>query len=162
MTVKITLPLLIAATLALGACKKKEDPAPAAVDSSAASAAPAPAADTASAAPSGSAAAGDDDVMDYPDETPMSGTVEVLRDFAVHTAADPASKTLSHVGRGTLINLKASHSNWMKIEYPVGVGELGPGWIELKQLGDPRVKIRRDNPLAKHRVRPPRKHRPHR
>lgn len=45
---------------------------------------------------------------------------------------------LTRLAPGTLINLKGSHGNWMLIEWPSGVGQLSPGWIELR-ANDSRV-----------------------
>jgi hypothetical protein len=93
---------------------------------------------------------GPGEVAHYPDEVPMgSVTVELLQQFTVHQAADLNSPVLTTVGRGVYINIKATHSNWMLIEYPSGVGQLSPGWIDLRNVYDRRVR------LHKGKVRPP-------
>jgi hypothetical protein len=165
MRITTALPLFIVAALATGCGGNKKEDATASSASAVATTAAPPPADTASAAPaasataeapaaSGTAAAGSSEVQDYPDEVPFSQTVECLHEFTVHAAADNASTVLTKIGKGTLVNLKASHANWMKIEYPSGPAELSPGWVELR-ANDPRVKHRKDNPLSKHKRKPP-------
>lgn len=137
-TTSFILGLALAAT-ALGGCKKKEE------EAAPASAAPAPEAAPAAPAPADSGAApaeggeGEDDVKHYPTETPMSGTVRVKINFNAYKEADLASEKVGTVPAGTLIDLKATYSNWMLVEFPVGVGELGPGWIQLPNINDARV-----------------------
>jgi hypothetical protein len=75
--------------------------------------------------------------------------VEILKQFTVHQAADLASPTLTRVGRGTFVNVKATYSNWMLIEYPSGVGQMSPGWIDLRSVYDPRVRIHRQKVPAR-------------
>lgn len=145
----LTGPSLLLAALLLSACEKDDARLPGS---------DAQTTTTTAAAPTPSSSAAADEIADYPDEVPINDTtVEVLRDFAVHQAADPTSKTLSTIGPGTIIDLVASRSGWMKIAYVVAPGELGPGWIELSSTSDPGVKVRRDNPLGRHRRRSPRR-----
>jgi len=114
--------------------------------------------------PRPSAAPGE--VARYPDEVPMGTiTVELLRDFAVHQAADLGSPILTHVGRGVMINVKATHSNWMLIEYPSAVATMSPGWIDLRNVYDPRVRVHNGPPALPARLpggRTPRIPPPHR
>jgi hypothetical protein len=131
MNSKIAMCGLMALALAVGAGCKKKDDATATVDADA----PPPAAPSATAP----APADTGTVASYPNMTPMGGTVRLLQPFTVHQAADLASPVLSSVGVGTFVNLKGSFSNWMLIEYPSGVGQLSPGWIELRSINDPRV-----------------------
>ncbi|MFO0758573.1 MAG: hypothetical protein U0359_18920 [Byssovorax sp.] len=132
MTIKTTLTLLLAATLCAG-CGKKDDggAAPAGTDQGAA----APGSTGAAAAPANG------EVASYPGQVQQGGTVRLLQPFTVHQAADINSPVLSHVGVGQWINLKASYSNWMLIEWPSGVGQMSPGWIELRGISDPRVQV---------------------
>jgi 3-oxoacyl-ACP reductase-like protein len=121
--IKTTGLLLISLSVVAG-CKKKDaaESAPAGTD--------APAATAAAAAPS-TAAPGE--VASYPNMTPEGGrTVRLLQPFVVHQAAENGSATLAKLGVGTLVNLKGSLSNWMLIDWPSGVGQLSPGWIELR------------------------------
>jgi hypothetical protein len=150
---RIPPPVLMAAVLVLGVgCRRKEE-APAPEKTTAAPAPPPPANTAAAAAPTASADPGQ--VASYPDEVSLGTvTVEVLKDFAVHQAADLSSPILTHVGGGEYINLKATHSNWMKVEYPSGPGQLSPGWIDMRNAFDPRVRHHR-GPLP---VRPTRFH----
>jgi hypothetical protein len=81
------------------------------------------------------------EVQRYPDEVSLGTvTVELLRDFAVHQAADLSSPILTHVGRGVDINLKATHSNWMLIEYPSAPKTMSLGWVDMRNVYDPRVR----------------------
>lgn len=90
------------------------------------------------------------EVAHYADEVPMgSVTVELLREFTIHQAADLNSPVIAHVGRGVMINVKATHSNWMLIEYPSAVATMSPGWIDLRNIYDRRVRVRNG------RARPP-------
>jgi hypothetical protein len=90
------------------------------------------------------------EVQRYSDEVPMgSVTVELLREFTIHQAADLNSPVIAHVGRGVMINVKATHSNWMLIEYPSAVATMSPGWIDLRNIYDRRVRVRNG------RIRPP-------
>jgi hypothetical protein len=98
-----------------------------------------PEATATTAAPPPPAAPATGTVATYPNMTPQGGTVRLLQPFVVHQAASNDSPVLSHVGVGTWVNLKASFSNWMMIEWPSGVGQVSPGWIELRDVGDPRV-----------------------
>lgn len=128
MNSKIAMCGLLAAALLVGGCKKKEDTAP----STGSAEAPPPGAP-------GAAVAGG--VATYPNMTPQGGTVRLLQPFTVHQAADTASPVLSTLGVGTFVNLKGSFSNWMMIDWPSGVGQLSPGWIELRSIYDPRVTV---------------------
>lgn len=148
---RITPPLLalVVTTLLVGAgCKKKEEPAPETTVTAAPTPPPAPApTSTASAAP------GPGEVQHYPDEVPMgAATVELLQPFTVHQAADLASPVIAHVGRGEMVNIKATHSNWMLIEYPSAVATMSPGWIDLRNIYDPRVRMHHGPPALPARL----------
>jgi 3-oxoacyl-ACP reductase-like protein len=156
-TLRLTAILLAALVLVAG-CKKKhsdDDDDKAATTATAAPAPPPPPAPPATA----SAAPGPGAVAHYPDEVPLGTvTVEVLQDFAVHQAADLTSPILTHIGHGELINLKATHSNWMLLEYPSGVGQMSPGWVDMRNISDPRVRIHHGPPgLPARPVYPPRR-----
>lgn len=129
--------LLIAA-----GCPEKDDPPPRPVAPVAAPP-PRPTAPVASVAvPAPSASADTSAVASYPDQVPMGhATIELLQPFTVHQAADHTSPEIAQVGRGTLINVKATHSSWMLIEYPSGVGQLSPGWVDLANVFDRRVRL---------------------
>ena len=96
-------------------------------------------ADGGAAAPGSSAAAAAGGVTTYPTQVVQGGTVRLVDGFTVHSAADQNSPVLTRLGVGTLINLKASYSNWMMIEYPSAVATMSPGWIQLRDATDPRV-----------------------
>ena len=79
------------------------------------------------------------EIASYPNQIPQSGTKLTKVPFVIRQAADPNAAIIARIGPNTLINLKASFSSWMLIEYPSGVGQLSPGWIDL-DLKD-RVKV---------------------
>lgn len=134
MRTNIALSLLMAgsltAVIAAAGCGKKSGD-----ESTATSAAPTSAPAPATAAPANTLAGG---VATYPNMIPEGGTKSLLVPFTVHQAASNDSPVLTHIGVGTWINLKASYSNWMLIEWPSGVGQVSPGWIELRS-NDARV-----------------------
>jgi hypothetical protein len=135
---------LLALSLALApACNRSPDGDDSGGTSRAKTAAPAPApkphAPATAAAP---APAPTSSVAAYPDEVPLGTvTVELREEFTVHQAADLTSPVVAHVGKGEYVNCKATHSNWMKIEYPSGPGQLSPGWVDLRNVMDPRVRV---------------------
>jgi hypothetical protein len=144
--------IVLAALVVVPGCKKRssdEDGDKAATAAPAPAPPPPPPAQTA--APTASAGPGE--VAHYPDEVPLGTvTVEVLKDFAVHQAADLTSPILTHIGHGELINLKATHSNWMLLEYPSGVGQMSPGWVDMRNIYDPRVRIHHGPPALPARL----------
>ena len=132
MSIKTTLTLLMAALLAINvaACKKSDPTDGSAPENSGAlGTPPAPAAPAAGA------------VATYPNQVNMGSiTRQTLQSFTVKSAADNTAATIGHVSVGTWINIKASYSNWFMIEFPTGVGQLSPGWIELRGgVSDPRL-----------------------
>jgi hypothetical protein len=133
MSIKTTLTVMMAASLAINvaACKKTDPTADANPDSSGATIGTPPSA----AAPAPGA------VASYPTQVNMGSTTrQTLQSFTVKQAADGNSATIGHVSVGTWINIKASYSNWYLIEFPTGVGQLSPGWIELRGgVSDPRL-----------------------
>ncbi|MBW2522682.1 MAG: hypothetical protein JRI23_00840 [Deltaproteobacteria bacterium] len=72
------------------------------------------------------------EVKTYPNQIPASGTYVLLKSFNVHQAADIESKKLGGVGRGTIINLKATLGEWLLVKWPSGPGEMKPGWIKVR------------------------------
>ena len=136
MSIKTALTLMIAASMALGvgACKKN-DPEPVAAPESSGNTIGTPAP---SAAPPPAATG---QVASYPNQVNMGSlTRQTLQPFTVKQAADNSSATIGHVSVGTWINIKASYSNWFLVEFPTGVGQLSPGWIELRGgVSDPRL-----------------------
>lgn len=133
MSIKTTLMVMMATSLAINvaACKKPDPTADANPDSSGATIGTPPSA----AAPAPGA------VASYPTQVNMGSTTrQALQSFTVKQAADGNSATIGHVSVGTWINIKASYSNWYLIEFPTGVGQLSPGWIELRGgVSDPRL-----------------------
>lgn len=78
-------------------------------------------------------------------EVPQGGTVKLLHAFTVKQAPDPLSPRLTNLGPGTFVDLKGTCGNWMKIMYPIGVGQLGPGWVELREVNNP-TNVQRTTP----------------
>ncbi len=132
---------LAAATLLSGSvisCKKKDEPAPAA----SATAAPEPPKPEVKDA----GKKDDDEVKRYDDEQKESGTVRVAVDrVRVHVDADPSSKLLTTLNKGTLVNRLARKGNFLLIEYPSGVGQLSPGWVLAVQAS---TKVEKVDPDA--------------
>lgn len=126
MTIKTTLPAGIAISLLLlgGGCKKGDASSTAAPDQSGATAI--------GVAPPTTAPQTGVVVATYPDTVPQSGTKQLLQPFTVYQAADATSPVLTRVSTGQWINLKGSRANWMLIEWPSGVGQMSPGWIESR------------------------------
>lgn len=135
MSIKTTLTLMMAASLAINvaACHKTDATGGVATDSSGATVGTA-------AAPAAPAAG---EVASYPTQVNMGSiTRQTLQSFTVKQGADNNSATIGHVSVGTWINIKASYSNWFLIEFPTGVGQLSPGWIELRGgVSDPRLAV---------------------
>jgi hypothetical protein len=135
MSIKTTLTLMMAASLAINvaACKKSDPTGGAAPDNSGGTVGTPPAGD----APAAGA------VATYPNQVNMGSiTRQTLQSFTVKAAADNNAATIGHVSVGTWINIKASYSNWFMIEFPTGVGQLSPGWIELRGgVSDPRLAV---------------------
>jgi hypothetical protein len=66
-------------------------------------------------------------------ERPESGTVTALKVLQIYKAPDSTSERLSTIGPGTWVDLLgAKGGNWICIDYPTGVGQLSPGWIEVR------------------------------
>jgi hypothetical protein len=117
--------LIVAATLVLGAGCKGSDEA-----QKADTPPPPPAASTP--APTASAAA---------TEVAVGGTVLTQQAIKVYQAADPASTLLTTLGPGTLVETKTRYGDWMKINWPSGVGKLSPGWCQSAYLATPRAVV---------------------
>ena len=133
MSTKTTFMVMMAAALALNvAACKKSDPTSEANAEGTGNAIGTP-------APTAAPAAGE--VASYPTQVNMGSiTRQTLQQFTVKQAADGNAATIGHVSVGTWINIKASYSNWFLIEFPTGVGQLSPGWIELRGgVSDPRL-----------------------
>jgi hypothetical protein len=148
MMIKISLPVVMAASLLLGAGCKKNDPNP--------NGAPDQAGTTGIGTPQGLAPANPNAVTTYPDMVPQSGTKQLLQPFTVYQAADSTSAVLTRVSTGQWINLKGSRGNWMMIEWPSGVGQMSPGWIEVRGgASDSRLSQNPPAPTVPATVAPP-------
>ncbi|HEY6558266.1 MAG TPA: hypothetical protein VI072_13375 [Polyangiaceae bacterium] len=69
------------------------------------------------------------------DEIAETGTVKVNATAKVHREADTASEGIISLAKGTLVNRLARKDKFVLIEYPLGAGELSPGWVETRFLG---------------------------
>jgi len=141
-----------------GACKKRDEPAPAAVVSSAAeqaaaaSAAVAQAAAAASAAQAAAAVASASaapiasaapaapalgDVKRFPDkEKAASGSTKVLlAESKVYDEPDATKPSVASLPKDLAVTrLAALGADWVLVEFPSGVGKVSPGWVEAKSL----------------------------
>jgi len=133
MSTKTTFMVMMTAALALNvaACKKSDPDAGGSPDSTG----------NALGTPTPPAAPAAGAVASYPTQVTMGSiTRQTLQSFTVKQAADSNAATIGHVSVGTWINIKASYSNWFLIEFPTGVAQLSPGWIELRGgVSDPRL-----------------------
>jgi len=91
---------------------------------------------------------GDDEVKTYPNQIPASGTYVLLKSFNIYQAADVESKKLGGVGRGTIINLKASLGEWLLVKWPAGPGEMKPGWLKVRTSQSNFIKPSTEEPDA--------------
>jgi hypothetical protein len=81
-----------------------------------------------------SAAAPSSDVVSYPEQVTQSGTVKLAQQVKVHQAADTTSTMLTRLGPGTVVEKKASYGEWLLVNWPSGVGETSPGWVQSSYL----------------------------
>jgi trimeric autotransporter adhesin len=143
------------------ACKKSDDPAPAAAVSAnveqaaaAASAALARAAAAASAAQAAAAAAATasvapavassapnapvlGDVKRFGDkEKAVSGSVKVsLEESKVYNEPDATKPSVASLPKDLAVTRLATlGTDWVLVEFPSGVGKVSPGWVEAKSL----------------------------
>jgi hypothetical protein len=70
-------------------------------------------------------------IKDCPGQTKLSGTRRVLRPLSVYEATDTSSTRITGLAPGTLVNLKFQCGNWIMVDYPSGVGQMSPGWVNV-------------------------------
>ena len=63
-------------------------------------------------------------------DRPETGTVTALRTLQIYKTPDNTSEKLESISRGTWVNLLGAKGTWWCIDYPCGVGQLCPGWVE--------------------------------
>lgn len=80
------------------------------------------------------AAEDDTEVKKYDDMVRDGGTYRLLKQFVVYTEADAASTELKRLAHGTIVNFRYRRGEWRMVEWPSGVGELSPGWIQLRRV----------------------------
>jgi hypothetical protein len=98
------------------------------------------------------------EVKRYPNETPVgNATVRAVIPFNVYREADLASEKLGGIAAGTFVNVMATYSNWILVEWPSGVGELSPGWAPIPNIYDKRLAqaAEDENPRRKLKRREP-------
>jgi len=140
----------------LPACKKKDKDESADTAAPEAAPPPPPPAEPAPADPAAPAAPTGKEVTRYPNETPIgNATVRAVVPFNVYRSADLTSERLGGIAPGTFVNVMATYSNWILVEWPSGVGELSPGWAPIPNIydkrlaqaakeDDPRLKVRKE------------------
>lgn len=74
---------------------------------------------------------GDDEVKEYPQQIPASGTFILRKSFNIYKEADVESKRLGGAGNGTIVRRKATLGQWWLIKWPAAPGEMKPGWIRI-------------------------------
>jgi hypothetical protein len=124
---------------ALLACKKKStDATPVAVEAAAVP--------VATAEPPKPAEPVKEEVKRYgADEIAETGTVKVNATAKVFREADTASEGIISLAKGTLVNRLARKDKFVLIEYPLGAGELSPGWVETRFLGATALNLKVDD-----------------
>lgn len=76
-------------------------------------------------------ASGDNAIKDCPGQQKVGGTRKVLRPLSVYETTDTTSRRITGLAPGTLVNLKFQCGNWIMVEYPSGVGQMSPGWVNV-------------------------------
>lgn len=110
------------------------EPAPTVAPSAEATVAP-----TAEASAEAPASGAPSEVATYPNMVTEAGqTLRVLTTMKAYQAAANTSATVTEIPVGTLIKVKASLADWKLVDWPSGVEQYKPGWVELK-VNDPRV-----------------------
>jgi hypothetical protein len=124
---------------ALLACKKKStDDTPVAVEAAATP--------VATAEPPKPAEPVKEEVKRYgADEIAETGTVRVNATAKVFREADTASTGIISLAKGTLVNRLARKDKFVLVEYPSGVGDLSPGWVETRFLGATPLNLKVDD-----------------
>lgn len=75
-----------------------------------------------------------DGLTRYSDEGPEIGTVFTKGGGVVRSAADQTSTILARLGPNVGVNKKARRGPYFLVDYPVGPGQLKPGWIDQAEV----------------------------
>ena len=142
-TSTLALTILLSALLACKMLKKNEEDTPAAAS---ASASPAPVAEVPkqeSPAPKPPEAPKLGDVKRFQDkEKPIEGVVKVLEaDVKVFNEPDDKTPHVAELNKNIFVNRLATLDDFVLVEFPSGVGELSPGWVQAKFLSDSDAKV---------------------
>ncbi|HMJ10884.1 MAG TPA: hypothetical protein VK524_05730 [Polyangiaceae bacterium] len=87
-----------------------------------------------------------DEVKRYgADELAETGTVKVSATAKVFREADATSEGIISLAKGTLVNRLARKDTFVLIEYPSGVGELSPGWVESRLIGQTALNLKTED-----------------
>lgn len=84
------------------------------------------------------------DVTRYKDkEKEIEGVVKVLeKDVKVFNETDENSPNVATLNKDIFVNRLAQvGDDWVLVEFPSGVGELSPGWVEAKFLSDKEIGV---------------------
>ncbi len=79
------------------------------------------------------------DVASYPQQLTQSGTVKLTQPIKVYQAADASSTLVTRLGVGTVLEKKASYGDWLLVNWPSGVGEVSPGWVQASLIAQAHV-----------------------
>lgn len=142
----------------LPSCKKKDKDEDSSADTAAAPPAPPPAEPAPAPTEAAPAPLSGKEVKRYPNETPVgNATVRAVIPFNVYREADLQSEKLGGIAAGTFVNVMATYSNWILVEWPSGVGELSPGWAPIPNIYDKRLAqaAEDENPRRKLKRREP-------
>jgi hypothetical protein len=74
------------------------------------------------------------DVASYPQQVTQSGTVKLTQPIKVYQAADASSTLVTRLDAGTVLEKKASYGDWLLVNWPSGVGEVSPGWVQASLI----------------------------
>ncbi len=86
------------------------------------------------------------DVKRFKDkEKEAEGVVKVLEaDVKVYNEPDTKVEPVAELNKNIFVNRLATLDEFVLVEFPSGVGELSPGWVEAKFLGDEAAKVSQD------------------
>lgn len=86
------------------------------------------------------------DVKRFADkEKKVEGVVKVLEaDAKVFNEPDLKAQHVAELNKDIFVSRLATFDDFVLVEFPSGVGELSPGWVQAKVLCDPDAKVSQD------------------
>src|SRR5690606_31383312 len=82
-------------------------------------------------------------------EKEVEGVVKVLeRNVKVFNEPDIKTPHVAELNKDIFVNRLATLDDFTLVEFPSGVGELSPGWVESKLLSDPDAKVSQEKVKA--------------